>query len=413
MIEKTTAIVDGAIRARWIWTGQGQPICDAVIQVDSHRITSVLSWKDFTGNASEVQDWGDCCLLPGFINAHTHLEFSDLATPIAAGKNFAEWILRVVQHRMSSSTSAGLSTEQTARERHRLGALEATSEGTALALNVVHGTASNANTVDGLFEIPFAELMATTDLRRSQTWRSARSMMRECVTRDGSIENLSMGLSPHAPYTTTGKLIQQTVKRCCRFKLPLMMHLAETNEEIEWIEKGNGPLQEMLDLMIGPLGKPTMDRLSLIGYVSEIIQAPKTLLIHGNYLNQESKVLLAKHRETAAVVYCPRTHQHFRHERYPLEQMLKQGVRVLLGTDSRASNPDLSIWEEARVVSQEFPSIRPEQILRMITSDAAEFLGVQRSFGFLRPNALAIINAIPCSSLSAESVLEEILHVAQ
>jgi len=173
MIEKTPAIVDGAIRARWIWTGQGQPFRDAVIQVESNRITSVLSWKDFTGNASEVQDWGDCCLLPGFINAHTHLEFSDLETPIPAGKNFAEWILRVVQHRMSSSTFAGLSTEQAARERHRLGALEAISGGTALALNVVHGTASNANTVDGLFEIPFAELMATTDLRRSQTWRSA------------------------------------------------------------------------------------------------------------------------------------------------------------------------------------------------------------------------------------------------
>jgi len=162
--------------------------------------------------------------------------------------------------------------------------------------------------------------------------------------------------------------------------------------------------------MIGPLGKPTLDRLSLIGYVSEIIQVPKTLLIHGNYLNQESKVLLAKHRQTAAVVYCPRTHQHFRHERYPLEQMLKLGVRVLLGTDSRASNPDLNIWEEARLVSREFPSIHPEQILRMITSDAAEFLGVQQSFGFLRPNALAIINAAPCSSISAESVLEEILR---
>jgi len=277
----------------------------------------------------------------------------------------------------------------------------------------VHGTASNANTVDGLFEIPFAELMATTDLRRSQTWRSARSMMRECVTRNGSIENLAMGLSPHAPYTTTGKLIRRTVSRCRRFKLPLMMHLAETNDEIKWIENGNGPLQDMLDLMIGPLGKPTSDRLSLIGYVSEIIQAPKTLLIHGNYLNLESKVLLAKHRQRAAVVYCPRTHQHFRHERYPLEQMLKLGVRVLLGTDSRASNPDLNIWEEARLVLQEFPSIRPEQILRMITSDAAEFLGVERSFGFLRPSALAIINAVPCSSLSAESVLEEILNVAQ
>jgi cytosine/adenosine deaminase-related metal-dependent hydrolase len=219
-----------------------------------------------------------------------------------------------------------------------------------------------------------------------------------------------MGLSPHAPYTTTGKLVRRTVERCRRFHLPLMMHLAETREEIEWIERGSGPLQEMLEMMVGPIGNSTADRLPLIGYVNEIVQAPKTLLIHGNYLDHASKLAMAKHRETAAVVFCPRTHQHFRHEPYPLEQMLEQGVRVFLGTDSRASNPDLSIWEEARKVSQEFSSIRPEQILRMITADAAKFMGLERSFGFLLPNSIGVINAVPCTSLAAETVLEEILN---
>jgi aminodeoxyfutalosine deaminase len=416
MTENTPAIINGAIRSRWIWTGQGLPIRDGVIRVEGDRITSVSKWKNFEGNASEVHNLGDCCLLPGFINAHTHLEFSDLTTPIAAGKNFAEWILRVVQHRMLNSTSPGVPAQQAALERHQRGAQEALSGGTALALNVVHGVASYA--VDGLHEIPFSELMDTTDLRCQQTWRSARLMMRECVmpeklneNRCESVnENLRMGLSPHAPYTTTGRLVRRTVERCRRFHLPLMMHLAETREEIEWIEKGSGPLQEMLEMMVGPIGNSTADRLPMIGYVNEIVQAPKTLLIHGNYLDHDSRLALAKHRETAAVVFCPRTHQHFRHEPYPLEQMREQGVRVLLGTDSRASNPDLSILDEARQVSQEFSSIRPEQILRMITADAAEFLGLERSFGFLRPDSLGIINAVPCSSLSAETVLEEILN---
>ncbi|MCY2975066.1 MAG: amidohydrolase family protein [Planctomycetota bacterium] len=416
MIDNTLATIDGAIRSRWIWTGQGQPIRDGVIRVEGDRIASVSEWKDFNGNASEVHDLGDCCLLPGFINAHTHLEFSDLTTPIAAGKNFAEWILRVVQHRMLSSIIPGVPAKQAALDRHHQGAQEAIRGGTALALNVVHGALSNA--VDGLYEIPFAELMDTTDLRCQQTWRSARSMMRECVDRDklnenrseSANENLGMGLSPHAPYTTTGRLVCRTVERCRRFHLPLMMHLAETREEIEWIEKGSGPLQEMLEMMVGPIGNSTADRLPMIGYVNEIVQAPKTLLIHGNYLDHDSRLALAKHRETAAVVFCPRTHQHFRHEPYPLEQMREQGVRVLLGTDSRASNPDLSILEEARKVSQEFSSIRPEQILRMITADAAEFLGLERSFGFLRPDSIGIINSVPCSSLSAETVLEEVLN---
>jgi cytosine/adenosine deaminase-related metal-dependent hydrolase len=412
MIQKTRTPVEVSFRARWIWTGDGQPIGDSVVSVHENRIASVVTWKDFTGNRSEVRDLGDCCLLPGFINSHTHLEFSDLAAPIPAGKNFAEWILKVVQHRMLSSLNPLGSAGSTAIERHRQGAQEARNSGTALALNVVHGAESNTNSSidNGLYEMPFAELMSTTDLRRSQTWRSARSVMRACLDREQAVDGVSMGLSPHAPYTTTANLIRQTRERCCRFKMPLMMHLAETQDEIEWIQKGTGPLQDMLDMMVGPLGKSTSDRLSLSGYVSEIVRAPKSFVVHGNYLDTDSKALLAKHRETAAVVYCPRTHQHFTHSPYPLEQMLKLGVRVLLGTDSRASNPDLSIWEEARAVSNTFPSVAPEKIIRMITSDAAEFLGIEKSFGFIRRQALVNWNMIPCTSLSSGTVLEEILN---
>jgi len=178
---------------------------------------------------------------------------------------------------------------------------------------------------------------------------------------------------------------------------------------LDWIASGDGPLGEMLEMMVGPMGLPTSDRLTLPGYVNELLRAPKTLLIHGNYLDNDSRDALSNQRKTAAVVFCPRTHQHFGHDRYPLDQMLRQGIRVLLGTDSRASNPDLSIWEEARKIASDFPTISPEKIIQMITSDASVFLGLDRSVGFLRPNAIGIMNAVPCTSQGPESVLEEIL----
>jgi len=403
-----------ALQAKWIWTGEGLPIQDGIIRIVSGRILSVETSGNQKEKPEEIVDLGESCLLPGFINSHTHLEFSDLSAPIPAGKNFAEWILRVVQHRMLGSVCSDIPPEIAAAYRHRQGVQEAIELGTALVLNVVHGLSPTSNAADGLSEIPFSELMATTELRRQQTWRSARTMLRSCLQREeGPQKNRSArmptGLSPHAPYTTTATLVRQTVDRCRRFKIPLMMHLAETREELEWIASGTGPMEELLEMMVGPLGLPTFDRLPLIGYVKEILRAPKTLLIHGNYLNQECMNALAAHRTSAAVVYCPRTHQHFGHDRYPLEQLLKKGVRVLLGTDSRASNPDLSILEEARAVSRKFPSIEPMQVFEMITSDAAEFLGLERVFGSLRPNAIAKVVSIPCSSKNPESVLEEIL----
>jgi cytosine/adenosine deaminase-related metal-dependent hydrolase len=69
-------------------------------------------------------------------------------------------------------------------------------------------------------------------------------------------------------------------------------------------------------------------------------------LIHGNYLTQHEIELAAKYRERLSMVYCPRTHVHFQHSPYPLNAMRQAGLRVVLGTDSRASSPDLNLWQE-------------------------------------------------------------------
>ena len=104
---------------------------------------------------------------------------------------------------------------------------------------------------------------------------------------------------------------------------------------------------------------------------------------------------LAAKRERMSLVYCPRTHAYFQHAPYPLTQALSASVRVALGTDSRASNPDLDLLAEMRFVARTYPTIDPHDILRMGTLTGAEALGRDEEIGSLTTGKFGSLVAVP------------------
>ena len=103
-----------------------------------------------------------------------------------------------------------------------------------------------------------------------------------------------------------------------------------------------------------------------------------------------------------SVVYCPRTHAYFGHAAYPLAKMLAAGVNVVLGTDSRASNPDLNFLEEMRYVAEHHPQISPERIVPMATIHAAQALGLDARVGTLETGKRADLAVVALGSESAD-----------
>ena len=101
-------------------------------------------------------------------------------------------------------------------------------------------------------------------------------------------------------------------------------------------------------------------------------------MVHGNYLKQDELEYLAAHRDNLSLIYCPRTHAYFGHDLYPLAQALEAGVAVAVGTDSRASNPNLSVWEELQEVATRHPQVSPQSVLELGTVMAARALGDMR-----------------------------------
>ncbi len=183
------------------------------------------------------------------------------------------------------------------------------------------------------------------------------------------------------------------------------MHVAETREELQLLADQTGPFVELLDSLGAwfpetcPRGATALDILQLLS------RAPRSLVIHGNYLDDAEIDFVARHSDTMSVVYCPRTHEFFEHETWPLEKFLGAGINVAIGTDSRASNPDLNLFEELKCLQRKFPDLEPEQILAMGTREGAVALGLPSAVASIAPGNRADFNIV--EPIGGDSLLNE------
>jgi aminodeoxyfutalosine deaminase len=377
------------LRARYVFPVAGPPIPNGEVVIEGEAIAAVgaVASGDFI-------DLGNSAILPGFVNAHTHLEFSDLKSPLGRpGMGFADWIRTVIESRRCNRPDRGRAVETGLRESLDLGTTTvgeiAQPDWTrvfsdSVPSECVTGPAQAAGPGRGgqwPRLVAFFELIATT--RAGIPIAQEKIQEIEAAAASWPREEVLPGLSPHAPYSAHPDLFRLAVSRCAERKWPLAFHLAESREELELLRTGSGPLRDFL--MDLPACDPALLRSGVrpLDYLRTLSAADRVLVAHGNYLDDEEIDFLARHAHSMTVVYCPRTHAYFGHDRYPLEKMLAARVKVALGTDSRASSPDLSVLAEMRRAAASHPSVPRGTMLRMATLDGAAALGLAAETGSL------------------------------
>ena len=343
-----------SLGARWIFSMLDAPLENHWINITDDKVESISKQPAH----ESVRFLGEhSVLLPAAVNAHAHLELSQLAAPLdVPSQSMSDWVAALLAFRRSADYDAEQGIQQAFCRQEFL-------ESTAAVADIVLPAGLHPPLLRFPLWLPFTEMIA---------WRSE------------FIQNIpqTFGLSPHAPHTVCPALLDWTIGQ----NVPIAMHLAETLEELQLLRYHTGPLLEMMrraDADYDPksvlLGKRPMDYLQLLS------AAPSALIIHGNYLDDEELRFLAAHRETMSVVYCPRSHAYFWHAAYPLKKMLDYGVRVLLGTDSLASAPNLSLVEEMRFVLQHHPTVSADTVYRLGTLEGASALNLLREgFGTIR-----------------------------
>ncbi len=372
-------------RARWVFPVEGPPIDNGVVEVTGNQIVSVHAGAD-----DEGEYLGYAALIPGLVNAHTHLEFGGLKQPIEPAQPFTAWIRALVARR----NSGGFSTADGVEQGYR----ECGSSGTTL-VGEIATAGSSFDRLDGggAQVVAFRELLGLSKGQVDEQLTAAREFLDHadsgCIVR---------GLSPHAPYSVHPELYRRLIELAAQRRAPVAIHLAETRAELELLNAGTGEFVPLLQ-EFGVWSDDAIPRGSRpLDYLKPLAELERALVIHGNYLAEDEIDFLAAHPHLT-VVYCPRTHAWFGHEPHPWLTMLERGVSVVLGTDSRASNPDLNLWNELLFLREQFGDVPPEVLLGLGTSAGARALGQGEDRGKLAPGQQADMALVAIDSLDEDN----------
>lgn len=221
-------------------------------------------------------------------------------------------------------------------------------------------------------------------------------------------EGLRVGLSPHAPYSTPEDTLRRCLTLAADLEVPLACHLDETQEERQFLQHGRGPLADLFTRwgldppQWSPPGCGSLEHVLSLPAVG-----PQFLAIHGNYASQAACAELSRRR--VPLVYCPRSHAYFGHPApHPATVGLAAGAVVALGTDSRASNAGLDMWQEMACWRRRDPQVADRDIFAAATEAGRAALG-------LKPAALRvgdeatfqIVAGLPNQPRSAGEVLAQ------
>ncbi len=374
------------LRARFVLPVTAPAIENGAVAVEGERIADVGPATNCS-TTDPATDFGDAVILPGLVNAHTHLELSAHAGRIPPGPDVIDWLERLVE-----TLRADPPTEERVPEAVRRGVEQSLRSGVTALGDITRFPAWSRPVLDRcpLRGVSFGEIIAVGTKRGT-----ARAQIDEAAAFCFSSPRWRVGLSPHAPYTVEPDVLETCAAFASAAHHPLSMHLAELPEEETFTRTRSGPLAEYLqrlgvwDEQVPIPGCRPVEMVAFAGLLT-----PRTVLAHVNYVGDEDIALIA--RSGASVAYCPRTHAAFGHPPHRFRDMLRAGVNVCLGTDSLASNPSLSVLDEVRFLHRRHPDVPPEDLLRMATLHGARALGLAREVGSLERGKAADLVVVPC-----------------
>lgn len=394
------------LRARIVLPISSAPIADGAVLVSDHRVASFGRWRDLARASQNVTDLGDVILLPGLVNAHCHLDYTDMSGQ-PAPRCFPDWIKGLLARKAAASY-----TDYAQAWLRGAAMLTRTGVTTVGDIEAVPELLPDVRTSTPLRVMSFLEMTGVL------SQRDPGAIVQEAAAKITSLHSEcgSAGLSPHAIYSTTPGLLRAAAQLAALQNWRVTMHVAESVDEFEMCVHRRGRLFDWLkkqrDMSDCGHGTPVQQvlRCGLLG--------ERFLAVHANYLQPEDIEALAQTR--SSVVHCPRSHAYFRHAPFRYAELAAAGVNICLGTDSLASvvperppGPELNLFTEMQTFAQANPDVAPAEILRLATVNGARALGGQGRAGEIAPGSFADLIAIPFDGKTAEAEATAVHHLGK
>lgn len=383
--------------ARWVVPVTQPPIENGCVVEQEGIITYVGGMGD--APPGEDHDLGDSVLLPGIINAHTHLELTSMRG-FLEDLCFNDWI-----DKLRSSRKEAL-TDEMLLDSARFGIVEGLHAGiTTYADTCSTGLVMQAMLEMGVRGIMYQETFGSAPEQCDQSME----VLRAAIDRLSPMQTdlVRLGVSPHAPYTICDSLYSASADLARELGLPMGLHIAESASEQEIVCNASGPFAEewrLRGLSVVPRARSPVALLEATGCLSS-----STLLIHCVQLDGEDIDTIARHG--CSVAHCPASNAKFGHGISPVAELIARGVTVGLGSDSVASNNRMDILEEARLavlfqraVNRSERAFSAQQALEMATIGGARALGIGEKVGSLEVGKDADLSAFSLSAARATPV---------
>ena len=362
------------VSADWVVPVEGSPIQDGAIEIaDDGTIAAVGAAADL-GRGEHHEG---CVILPGFVNAHSHIEYAVYAG-FGDGLPFSAWIGMHVQRKaeLDYDDMVAIAT---------VGAHECLRSGiTTIGDCSFSGAAAVGAAAAGLRAIVYLEVFGR-DASALDRFHEGRARIEHLIS-----DRIRLGVSPHAPYTCS----IEVYRACAELGLPQATHFAESAAEREWLVSGAGDWSRFADMLVVPPGETGIRLLAAEGLLD-----PSLMAAHCVYADSEEIALLAANG--VGVAHCPRSNGYLGCGVAPVEELLAAGVDVSVATDSPASTPSLDLFEELRtaIVTARARAGRPDALssaraLELATLGGARVLGMDDRIGSLVPGKQADLTVL-------------------
>ncbi|MEN8256716.1 MAG: amidohydrolase family protein [Thermodesulfobacteriota bacterium] len=344
-------------RAPWVLPISSPAIADGAVVVDDEQILAVGPYADMRDESHDTfVDHESRILMPGLVNAHCHLELSPFAElsqhPLEPG-NMPAWIADLLALR------DGMDTDEI-DSSVCLAALAAQyADGVGLLVDIGNALSPSVGAYSGVDVHYFTELLG---LSKQGTAHGLQIMAKHGPDHQ---------FTGHAPYSTSGPLLQAVKKRTQQTEQLFPIHVAESLDEVDFLKSGKGRFRSFLEERGVWDGSFTAPGLGPVAYLDQLnLVDEKTLCVHCVHLDDEEIALLS--RRKAKVCLCPGSNRFLGVGKAQADMIVDAGIRPCLGTDSLASNPELSIWREMTILAEDHPGLDPEIIVAMATYNGAE-----------------------------------------
>jgi len=388
--------------AEWVFPITSPPLYRHTVVVEGGIIQEIRPVRD------SDTFYPNHCLMPGLINAHTHLAYTAFRN-LFDDYAFFPWIRKLTESKLK------LTEEEIVASTH-LGILENIQAGITCVADMCDlEPALRALSQSPLRGTFYWEVFGVEKEQAKKSWSFLESSFPKLKQQYES-ERLDVGISPHSCYTVRPELFEQIGNWARQHNVPISFHIAESREEEEFISRRTGIIASFLKERASDWsfsGSTSIGHLEKTG-----IFQTRPLLAHAVQANSEDIKILRKH--DVSLAHCPKSNAKFAHGIAPLYAFMDAGLRVGLGTDSAASNNRFDLFEEARFAllqqrsAAHSPVLSEEQMLRLMTIESARSMNLERRVGSLEcgKEADLILVETPPYYTAPEQITRHLVHNA-